>query len=368
MTSSFQSTAFQSSASPVDTFVRPPSVQPKTGAEELASVLATVNPALQKFIGVKLNEAVDQEKLKGAEIALQEAKSELRNVVSGVRKQDGDEAARQLIGSSIFAQAAYEKTKAKLLGNSASRNIKSLYETYKVQQTQSDGTVINLPIYHFGFETPEYKEFLEKASTIDTDSLQGIRPNYVTEHYLTKQAVALEEISTTHLKQHNQFRFERTKKQALPTVFGALKDYLEGNTEFALSEVNEYIEENVILGLPSDKQTKFFETLLDVGESAITRNYAITGKTSDIDTAIEYIGNLNYGPGGTSKLRNHPQFETKFLKLKENLNEQKDKDLKRQLEKIKAAEDNTIERIIEKYPDNLLSKFLLRTPYHTTFK
>ena len=30
MTSSYQSTAFQSSASPVDTFVRPPSVQPKT--------------------------------------------------------------------------------------------------------------------------------------------------------------------------------------------------------------------------------------------------------------------------------------------------------------------------------------------------
>ena len=54
MTSSYQSTAFQSSARPVDTFVRPPSVQPKTGAEELASVLATVNPALQKFIGVNL--------------------------------------------------------------------------------------------------------------------------------------------------------------------------------------------------------------------------------------------------------------------------------------------------------------------------
>ena len=352
MTSSFQSTAFQSSARPVDTFVRPPSVQPKTGIESLAETLAAVNPNLQKFIGAKLEQAVDQEKLKGAEIALQEAKSELRNVVSGVRKQDGDEVARQLIGGSIFAQAGYEKTKAKLLGNSASRNIKSLYETYKVQQTKSDGTVINVPIYRFGFETPEYKEFLQKASTIDTDGLQGIRPNYVTEHYLTKQAVALEDVSITHLKQHNQFKFERTKKQALPTVFGGLKDYLEGNTEFALSEVNEYIEENVILGLSSDKQTKFFESLLDVGESAITRNYAITGKTSDIDTAIEYIGNLNYGPGGTSKLRNHPQFETKFLKLKETLNEQKDKDLKRQLEKIKAAEDNTIEKIIQKYPDD----------------
>ena len=40
MTSSYQSTAFQSSAKPVDIFVAEPSVLPKTGAEELASVLA----------------------------------------------------------------------------------------------------------------------------------------------------------------------------------------------------------------------------------------------------------------------------------------------------------------------------------------
>ena len=36
MTNSFQSTAFQPSASPVDTFVQPVTVQPKSGAEELA--------------------------------------------------------------------------------------------------------------------------------------------------------------------------------------------------------------------------------------------------------------------------------------------------------------------------------------------
>ena len=352
MTNSFQSTAFQSSARPVDTFVQPVSVQPKTGIESLAETLAAVNPNLQKFIGTKLEQTVEEEYQKGAEIALEETKSELRNVVSKVRKQDGDEAARQLIGGSIFAQAGYEKTKAKLLGNSASRNIKSLYETYTVQQTKTDGTVINVPIYHFGLETPEYQNFLQQASIIDANSLQGIRPNYVNKYYLTKQAVALEEMSTKHLKQHNEFKFERTKKQALPTVFSSLKDYLDGNKELALSEVNEYIEENVILGLSSDKQTKFFENLLDVGESAITRNYVINGKTSDIDTAIEYIGNLNYGPGGTSKLKSHPQFETKFLKLKETLNDQKDKDQKRQLEKIQAVENKTIETIIQKYPDN----------------
>ena len=352
MTNSYQSTAFRSSARPVDTFVAPPSVQPKTGIESLAEALSLVNPNLQKFLATKLDQTVEQEQLKGAEIALKEAKSGLRNVVSNIRKKDGDEAARQLVGGSIFAQAGYEKTKAKLLGSSASRNIKSLYETYKVQQTKSDGTIVELPIYHFGFETPEYQQFLQQASSVDSAALQGIRTNYVTEHYLTKQAAAIEDVTNTHLKQHNQFKFERTKKQALPTVFGGLENYLKGDTETALSEVNEYIEENVILGLSSDKQTKFFESLLDVGESAITRNYTITGKTSDIDTAIEYIGSLNYGPGGSSKLRNHPQFETKFLKLKEQLNEQKDKDLKRELEKIKRVEDNTIETIIQRYPDD----------------
>ncbi len=59
MTSSFQSTAFQSSARPVDTFVAPPSVQPKTGIESLAETLAAVNPNLQKFIGARIENAIE---------------------------------------------------------------------------------------------------------------------------------------------------------------------------------------------------------------------------------------------------------------------------------------------------------------------
>ena len=62
MTNSFQSTAFQSATSPVDTFVQPVTVQPKSGAEELAEILEAVNPALQKFIGQKLEDKVEEEK------------------------------------------------------------------------------------------------------------------------------------------------------------------------------------------------------------------------------------------------------------------------------------------------------------------
>ena len=93
--------------------------------------------------------------------------------------------------------------------------------------------------------------------------------------------------------------------------------------------------------------------MLDIGESSITRLYNVTGKVSDINSAIEMLGEINYGPSGTSKFKNHPKFETTFLDLKDKLADQKDKDNKRELEKIKAVEDQTIEKILEKYPNDV---------------
>ena len=109
MTNSFQSTAFQPQASPVDTFVQPVSVQPKSGIESLAETLAVVNPNIQNFLGTKIDEAVEKEKQKGFKIAVDEvlAEGDLLSTVNKVRKQDGDKAARQLVGGSIFADRTY---------------------------------------------------------------------------------------------------------------------------------------------------------------------------------------------------------------------------------------------------------------------
>ena len=72
MTSSFQSTAFQGSARPVDTFVRPPSVQPKTDIEQLAEALQSINPAIQSFIGSRIEKAVEKEEAEGTELAIED--------------------------------------------------------------------------------------------------------------------------------------------------------------------------------------------------------------------------------------------------------------------------------------------------------
>ena len=349
MSSSYQSTAFQSSARPVDTFVRQSTVPliKDDGFTQLTKALSAVNPVLDFY----MKKTIEDEQAEGMDIAFEEAKTGLRKVVTDVRKKNGDEAARQLVGGSIFADRAYQKTKANLLGGSASRNIQSLYETYTVPQMKN-GEEIQVPIYNFSVDSDEYQQFLQEASRVDESALQGINSRYVNEFYFPEQQKAISSITSKHIKQNNEYKYERTKNLALPTVFDNLQPYINGEKDESLQKVNDYIEENVILGLPGDKQLKFFNTLLDVGESAISRQYSITGKTSDIDTAIEYLGNFNYGPGGTTKLKSHPEFETKFLKLKNDLNDQKDKDQRRQLERIQAVEDQTIETIIQKYPDD----------------
>ena len=80
MTSSFQSTAFQSSARPVDTFVAPPSVQPKTDLQELAESLQSINPAIQTFIDSRIKKEIEKEEAEGTELAIEQAATNFKSI------------------------------------------------------------------------------------------------------------------------------------------------------------------------------------------------------------------------------------------------------------------------------------------------
>ena len=86
MTSSFQSTAFQSSARPVDTFVAPPSVQPKSDIEQLAEALQSINPAIQSFIGSRIQKEVKKEEAEGTELAIEDAATNFKPIVKNIKK------------------------------------------------------------------------------------------------------------------------------------------------------------------------------------------------------------------------------------------------------------------------------------------
>ena len=149
MTSSFQSTAFQSAASPVDTFVAEPRVLPKTGAEELATILQVVNPALQQFIGQKIEKAVDKERKKAVKDRIFDEinKGKVAKLTNNIRKEEGNDTARKIIGGSRIYRQQYEKTGVQLEALKFKGNFKNAYDAAKIDTGEVDSK--GQPIFRF---------------------------------------------------------------------------------------------------------------------------------------------------------------------------------------------------------------------------
>ena len=353
--------SFRPQAQPVDTFVRPSTVAPTTGFDQLVNALKTVNPAINQYFDSRIREEIEEEKIEGIQIAEEEAKQGFKKLTSTIRKKDGDEVARQLVGGSIFAQSAYEKHKARLLGQSIESEITNLYQTKTFPTINEDGEEIQTPLHHFSGDSSEYQEFIKEAAGLGLGGLQGIKDKNIIEHFSPYQQKAIQSITKHHLKQHNEFKFNRTKKLAVPTLWSAFKIYKDGDPQQALTNIDEWIDDNVILGLTADKQTKFFNSLIDTGKSVATRAIELTegsfaAKENALDDAINMIGEISHGPGGKDKLKNHPDFETKMSDLRIKLSKESDRLIKRKKEKEEAAENFTIEEFVRKYatePDAL---------------
>ena len=79
-TTQFQSTAGQSSRTPVETFVEPVSVLPETGLMGLAETLQTINPTLQRFVNFKIDQAKQEGILEGQNLLLGADDKELTQI------------------------------------------------------------------------------------------------------------------------------------------------------------------------------------------------------------------------------------------------------------------------------------------------
>ena len=313
MSSSFQSTAFQSSASPVDTFVAPPSVQPKTGIESLAETLVTINPNLQKFIGTKIDEAVENERRKGTRIALDAAKNsgEIKDIRKQIADSNGDEFANGLIGGSIFADDQFNKDITTLLGDEFSNQALSLYENKRVKTLTKDGREIEVPLSNFPLNSPQVQSFIGELNTLGGNLTQGLDENYILENFYPKQSKTLEKIITDHTKNHNLYKFDNLKKLSFSNISSAYVDYQNGNKEEAITKINDFIDNKVLLGITQDKTDKFFDALLDYTISLRDEAFNIDGLEGS-KNVFEMMRGIKYGPNGASIFETHPEFLSKM--------------------------------------------------------
>ena len=203
--------SFRPQARPVDTYVTPSRVAPvdQSGGAfgQFTRSLVALNPAINQYIDMKLDDVIEDEQAKGRREAEEErrekeAEKGFKKVVSNIRKKDGDELANQLIGGSIFSDRAYQRQKTRIAAENTQKDLFGLYQGKTFDITKNAGTkderVIKKPITHFDASSPQFASLINEFSQVGANTLKGIDPRYH-DIYYEAQSQAIEAI-TKHLK------------------------------------------------------------------------------------------------------------------------------------------------------------------------
>ena len=322
MTSSFPSRSGQVFDSPVDTYVAEPRVLPKTGAEELATILQIVNPALQKFIGKKMADTSAELQKDGMELVLGADNEELKNIIKQVKDRDGSIAARKLVGGNIFTQAGVERQLALNLGAVAEAKTKQFFEDYTVQKELPSGTIINLPLSSFDIASGEYQNALAEYRENNLTNTQGIRSSYVTEFVFPKQAAALQKIlnnQTTRSAENKISNFEVGFEESVFSNYLKIDDYnedielniiqndgfIDGQTH-ALKVIQKDMDTMVNLGLSESVSPSMMTEIIKKNANKIIAFYRDSGMNEtqameEVDDFIDFVGQLKVGPRNVNK-------------------------------------------------------------------
>lgn len=309
MTSSYESTAFRSYASPVDTFVAQPSVLPKTGAEELAEILETVNPTLQQFIGNRLL----QEKAKGeleGELKVIEADPETLKQITKALNSTDKKAARQILGSSRFVRTGIERRIAINQGLAQDAKIEDFFSNYAVTKTNQEGQEISIPLSRFSVTSPEFKQAMAEYREQSVADLTGVRPEFVNEFFLPRQAVAINKAFSNQVESNNEFNIDQAEDTLKDSIFSnfSVIDYdnfeetdLSNPDSFAsiaLEKIQQEIDFQANTGLVESVSPKNILPLIyEQGERIFAINLQ-KGESGVIafDNYIRLVENLRIGP------------------------------------------------------------------------
>ena len=357
MTNSFQSTAFQSSARPVDTFVQPVSVPETTGIMQLAKTLEVVNPNIQRFIGTRMEKTVELEKQKGAELVMQANQAELRQIIDRIKKKDGTDAAIQLIGGNIFTQSGVEKQLAINLGSVESSRAKAFFSNYTIEKELADGTFVKVPLSHFDINSSEFNQAIQEYSEISRSDISGIRSLYVNEFFVPQQSRALQEIYAEHIKNNNKYKVQRAENQLTSTFLTAYKDLDTNGKEASLEFMQSHIDNLEALGLTKVvSPTELKKLVVDQANSIflIYENNNLDGYEAAMEY-LELVGDLRVGlpqitKDGTTKQSLLKEFYDKdIIDLKIDLAEASEKQKERTLLKETRIQQNKIKEMIDKH-------------------
>ena len=331
MSSSYQSTAFRSSARPIDTFVAEPSVLPKTGAEELADILQAVNPNLQEFIGKRIEKNIEKDKDKAFKMALDTvlADGTIGKVADATRKEEGDEAARQLIGGSIFVDRFYKQYLGELYGSQLDSNAKEAYRDAEIDTFNAQGEPIKRSIRSYKPTDPEFINWRQNYFNDQTQKILDLGGEIDSANFISNLQTSVVNLNKLAREENNAFRLEKVKELSNDYFNKTAKDWLSGNREDAQLHITNFINDTRKLGLTGGDAREIYTGLVE-NIANIGQYYVTTSDVNDLDEVDDLIIGLGlsipYGNNG-GNLTQHPEWQEKIEPILENLEDELNEEL-----------------------------------------
>ena len=320
-TKQFQSTAGQSSRSPVETFVEPVTVLPKTGLMGLAETLSDINPTLQKFVNFKIDQAKQEGVLEGQNLLLGADDKQITQIKKELSEKKGNRIMRNFVGGNMYIEYGIEKQLAMNLGNIAEGKTNQFFANHIVQVPNKEGGTTAVPLSQFDVNSKEFQGAINEFKETQLLDTKGIRPQLLNQFFFPQQNAALRKAIT---------------KQVEAKADANIQNYTSMLTDSSLlyfrniDKYNENIENNIIDANFQDGESYALSLLQNdtdytyrLGLSEVVSpsgmieiikkngyrilndfergNISWVEAQSELDDYIDFMSGVTVGPTGTTK-------------------------------------------------------------------
>ena len=285
MASSFQSTAAtRIYDSPVSTFVQPVTAVQKSGLADLAEILQTVNPTLEKFVVNRANQKAEKDR-KQAVADVLEAEingGAIADLSNRIEKVEGRQAAREIIGGTRAYRRQYEKSLVALQAQKRGNRMNSDYDVTRIDTGEKDenGQPILKFLKEFKTDSNEYRTWRKSYLDEDLDNFKklGIDSTVVDDIYIPEMSKEMFKNANYGTKQNQAFEYNKFLG-LMPDVLTEASLHLSKGEEDQAGEIlNNYLENMYKGGITGTDATKTYTTL-------INNIYAQGEKLLDIDVS-----------------------------------------------------------------------------------
>ena len=320
-TTQFQSTAGQSSRTPVETFVEPVNVLPETGLMGLAETLKDINPTLQRFVNFKIDQAKQEGVLEGQNLLLGADDKQITQIKKELSEKKGNRIMRNFVGGNMFIEYGIEKQLAMNLGNIAEGKTNQFFANHIVQVPNKEGGTTAIPLSQFDVNSKEFQSAINEFKETQLLDTKGIRPELLNQFFFPQQNAALRKAIT---------------KQVEAKADANIQNYTSMLTDSSLlyfrniDKYNENIENNIIDADFQDGESYALSLLQNdtdytyrLGLSEVVSpsgmieiikkngyrilndfergNISWVEAQSELDDYIDFMSGVTVGPSGTTK-------------------------------------------------------------------